>query len=204
MPYPKGHRERVRTDIVRAAMRRFNRCGYEAVSIDDVMADVGLTRGGFYSYFRTKAELYLEAVEFILIDHPARGWPDVDFDLTSDPARKIINAYLSEHHYDDVEASCPLVTQASDAGRGDPDVQMAYRRVLEEMASVFTRSLKDSKNADAGLAVAALCVGGLALARGVGNRALADRIRESSRRAALQLGGWSEPERDSGRAVKRA
>jgi TetR/AcrR family transcriptional regulator, transcriptional repressor for nem operon len=191
MPYPKGHKERVRNSILESARRLFNRRGYEAVSIDDVMENAGLTRGGFYSYFKSKGELYAEAVAYVLVSHPARNWPGIDFDLTSDPARKIVNAYLSDRHFDDVEASCPLVTQASDAARGDRQVQDAYRRVLEHMAAVFMRSTRErEKRTETGLAVAALCVGGLALARGVGDRNLADRIRKASRIAALELGNW--------------
>ena len=40
----------------------FNRHGFEQVSIDDIMQHVGLTRGGFYNHFKSKDELYAEAV----------------------------------------------------------------------------------------------------------------------------------------------
>ena len=205
MPYPKGHRERVRTRILGSARKLFNLYGFEAVSIDAVMEDAGLTRGGFYAHFRSKAQLYAEAVAFILEDqHPAHNWPGVDFDLSTDPARKIINAYLSRQHCDDIEGSCPLVTQASSAPRGDRDAREAYRRVLAAMTNIFTQSKAgEIDRSERGLAIAALCVGGLALARGVGDRELADRIREASRKAALELGGWdvSSPTRKSSQAA---
>src|SRR5260221_12490820 len=54
MPYRPEHRERTRMRIVRSAMILFNRHGFESVSIDDVMAHAGLTRGGFYPPFETK------------------------------------------------------------------------------------------------------------------------------------------------------
>jgi AcrR family transcriptional regulator len=40
--------------------------GFDTVSIDDVMADAGLTRGSFYRYFESKGDLYSEAVTQIL------------------------------------------------------------------------------------------------------------------------------------------
>jgi AcrR family transcriptional regulator len=49
MPYAAEHRDRMRRHIVRSARKRFHRCGFDAVSIEDIMADGGLTRGGFYS-----------------------------------------------------------------------------------------------------------------------------------------------------------
>jgi hypothetical protein len=36
MPYPAGHRERIRNKIVRSARRIFNQNGFENVSIDEV------------------------------------------------------------------------------------------------------------------------------------------------------------------------
>lgn len=45
MPYPAGHRDNTRTRIVHAARRLFNRNGFENVSIDQIMAAAGLTRG---------------------------------------------------------------------------------------------------------------------------------------------------------------
>jgi TetR/AcrR family transcriptional repressor of nem operon len=62
MPYPAGHRERMRKKIVESARRLFNRRGFENVSVDSIMAHAGLTRGGFYSYFDSKSDLYAEVL----------------------------------------------------------------------------------------------------------------------------------------------
>ena len=66
MSYPAEHRNLTKQKIVRSARRLFNRRGFDTVSIDDVMADAGLTRGSFYSYFESKGDLYAEAVTQIL------------------------------------------------------------------------------------------------------------------------------------------
>jgi TetR/AcrR family transcriptional repressor of nem operon len=44
---PNPNRKQVRQRIVQSAVQLFNRHGYTAVSIDDVMAGAGLTQGGF-------------------------------------------------------------------------------------------------------------------------------------------------------------
>ena len=65
MSYPAEHPEHRRLakqKIVRSARRLFNRRGFDIVSIDDVMADAGLTHGSFYSYLESKGDLYAEAV----------------------------------------------------------------------------------------------------------------------------------------------
>src|SRR5579864_9169289 len=54
--------EQVRDNILDSAQRLFNRHGFNAVSIDDVMGEAGLTRGSFYCYFSSKSDLYAQSV----------------------------------------------------------------------------------------------------------------------------------------------
>ncbi len=68
MPYPAGHRERVRKKIVDSARRLFNRRGFESVSISEIMADAKMTHGGFYSYFGSKSDLYAEVLSCFFTD----------------------------------------------------------------------------------------------------------------------------------------
>ena len=68
MPYPEGHRSEVKKKIVASARKLFNRHGFDRVSLDAIMADAGLTRGGFYSYFESKSELYAEVLGCFFTD----------------------------------------------------------------------------------------------------------------------------------------
>jgi hypothetical protein len=62
--------------ILESARRLFNNKGFSEVSIDEVMENAGLTRGGFYRHFRDKDELYAEAVRrFLCTDAPKPGNP---------------------------------------------------------------------------------------------------------------------------------
>ena len=82
MPYAPEHKEQTRARIVECARRMFNRNGFEAVSIDQIMASAGLTRGGFYHHFANKEELYSEAIAGF-----ARCSPSASF---AGPARQIV------------------------------------------------------------------------------------------------------------------
>ncbi|HEV2615357.1 MAG TPA: TetR/AcrR family transcriptional regulator, partial [Candidatus Acidoferrales bacterium] len=68
MPYPSGHGKIVRRKIVESARRLFNRYGFDAVSIAEIMEGAGLTHGGFYSYFRNKSALYREVLGCFFTD----------------------------------------------------------------------------------------------------------------------------------------
>jgi hypothetical protein len=55
--YDKEHKQATRQRIIDTAGRRFKRDGIDGSGIATLMADAGLTRGGFYSYFDSKSDL---------------------------------------------------------------------------------------------------------------------------------------------------
>jgi TetR/AcrR family transcriptional regulator, transcriptional repressor for nem operon len=195
MPYAAGHRERVRKKIVESARRLFNRSGFESVSVDSIMSHAGLTRGGFYSYFESKSELYAEVLGCFFTDPNWKSrWEGVDVDLSSaDAGPQIVRAYLSRQHFDDVENSCPMVALPSDVARGDKKVKAAFETVFQAMVAVLGRDVRNSgqPREDTAMAIAALCIGGMVVARSMNDRGLGDRLRDAATNAALNLGGWT-------------
>jgi TetR/AcrR family transcriptional regulator, transcriptional repressor for nem operon len=194
MPYPTGHREQVRKKIVDSARRLFNQNGFESVSVDSIMANAGLTRGGFYSYFDSKSDLYAEVMRCFFTDpHWEHKWEGVKFDPASDAGPQIVRAYLSSHHLDDVENSCPLVALPNDVARSDQTVKAAFETVFKAMVTLLGRDVKNSSQSreKTAMAIAALCIGGMVVARSMNDRALGDKLREAATNVALELGGWS-------------
>lgn len=198
MPYPPEHREQTRKNIVRIARKLFNRHGLNGVSIDDIMAEAGLTRGGFYSYFQSKAELYSEAVRLICTENPIETYEGVEVDIDSDEvAPQIVRSYLSRQHFEDIDGSCPMVALSSDISRAEMAVKEAYETVFKTMAAHFDQGLAHDRtpDGDRALAIAALCVGGMVIARSLEDRTLADKVRDAAMGAALELGGWRATQR---------
>jgi TetR/AcrR family transcriptional repressor of nem operon len=197
MPYPAGHRERVRQRIVDSARRLFNRSGFEGVSVDSIMAHAGLTRGGFYSYFDSKSDLYAEVLGCLFTDPNWKSrWEGVHVDLASKEAGpQIVRAYLSCQHFDDVENSCPMTALPGDVARSDETVKEAFERVFKAMVTVLGRGVRDRSRPreDTAMVIAALCIGGMVVARSMNDRGLADRLREAATNGALELGGWTMP-----------
>jgi TetR/AcrR family transcriptional regulator, transcriptional repressor for nem operon len=194
MPYAAGHRDETRRKIVDSARRLFNRHGFDNVSLDGIMAGAGLTRGGFYNYFESKSELYAEVLGCFFTDPEWKNsWEGVEVDLKSaDVAPQVIRAYLSRHHYEDVENSCPMVALPSDVSRRGHKAKRAFEAVFAGMVSVLERSqhkVAQDRHVIA-QAVAALCVGGMVVARAMENRSSADALRDACMGVALELGGW--------------
>ena len=74
MPYSPKHKRESREKILESARRLFNNKGFSEVSIDEIMENAGLTRGGFYRHFRDKDELYAEAVRRFLCTDAPKPW----------------------------------------------------------------------------------------------------------------------------------
>ncbi len=84
MPYPPAHRATVRAKIVQSARRLFNRHGFDNVTVTQIMAGAGLTHGGFYSYFKSKSDLYTEVLGCFFTDPNWKScWEGVEVDLSS-------------------------------------------------------------------------------------------------------------------------
>src|ERR1700748_43520 len=169
MPYPAGHRAEVKKKIVQSARRLFNRYGFESISVDQIISGAGLTRGGFYSYFESKSDLYAEVLGCFFTDPEWRNcWEGVEVDLASkEVGPQVVRAYLSRQHFEDVENSCPMVALPTDVSRSCENAKQAFETVFQAMVSVLERSAKEngrSRKATA-QATAALCVGGMVVAR---------------------------------------
>ena len=195
MPYPAGHRDKVRAKIVRSARKLFNQFGFDNVSLDRIMADAGLTRGGFYAYFKSKSELYAEVLQCFFTDPNWKNrWKGVKVDMRADDAgRQIVSAYLSRQHFEDVANSCPMIALPSDVARGGKSAKGAFQNVFRAMTDVLERNLA-SGGANVHVraqAIAALCVGGMVVARALEDHSLADELRQAAATVALELGGWS-------------
>lgn len=195
MPYTAEHKRQTRERIVECARQLFNRKGFVEVSIDEIMAEAGLTRGGFYNHFKTKEDLFVEIVEAYQRCNPADRWEGIELDFSlsgSALTEQMINAYLSREHLEDLEGHCPMIALPSDVARASPRVKAAYRKLLERMAGVFERGLSTMNGQttrERALALAALCVGGMVLARTLEDPEFADEIREATRTMALDMNG---------------
>ena len=105
MPQNPARTARTRAEILDHAARLFRLRGYAGTNIDDIMLAAGLTRGAFYAHFRSKDDLFAEAVRAghgLLRQAARRG---------SRP--RVLKAYLDK---DELAANAPACTLAALAG----------------------------------------------------------------------------------------
>ncbi|MDO3383338.1 TetR/AcrR family transcriptional regulator [Gilvimarinus algae] len=178
MGWKSEHKQQTKARILSAAGQLFTRLGYERVSIDDVMAAAGLTRGAFYAHFGSKSELYAEAIVTAairarnLLLEPLSESPSVD---------AIAARYLSPERARDGDARCPLAFLATDIHQRDDQVRDAYTRVLKGFARTLAGNTTAVELSPQTLRQLVLLVGGLALARAVNDPALSQCLLDACR-----------------------
>jgi TetR/AcrR family transcriptional regulator, transcriptional repressor for nem operon len=196
MPYSMEHKSETRQKILESARRLFNKKGYAVVSIDEIMENAGLTHGGFYRHFHDKAALYTEAVRWFLCPEAPKPWQRKSYDDAAEHkprGQRVVDAYFSRDHFNDRESCCPLITQTSDVARGSDTMKGAYREVVEKLVEIFQSDVDEPEKQERALAMVALCVGGVVVARCIDDPVLADGLRRAAHRHALRTGGWDSP-----------
>ena len=93
-----------RERVVEVAGRLFREHGFDGVGIDTVMAEAGLTHGGFYKSFASKDELIAEACR-IAAERSTEDWIRHAANSPS-PLRDLVTRYLSPSHCGDYGDGC--------------------------------------------------------------------------------------------------
>ena len=191
MPYTPEHKARTRARIVESARVMFNRHGFDQVSIDDIMREAGLTRGGFYHHFPSKDALYAEAVRSFTSCNPFAVQLSGSKAPPPEPralARTLVSLYLSDEVLAQVDQHCPLYALPSDVARAGHAPRAAYTTLVHNMKQVFQRALGTGADAKhKARLIVSLCVGGMVLARTTDDEKLRRALRASAKREALRL-----------------
>ncbi len=191
MPYAPDHKEKTRARIVDSARVLFNRHGFEAVSIDEVMKRAGLTRGGFYHHFSSKEALSAAAVSSFVSCNPfnERREQSPRKRTPRQLAALLVDTYLSDETLADVDKHCPLVALPSDVARAGLQPRAAYTQLVEGMLHIFRAAFPGSDRQAARKAqlMVNLCVGGMLIARTTDEPVLRKQLRATARSEALRL-----------------
>jgi TetR/AcrR family transcriptional repressor of nem operon len=186
--YEKGHKATTRSHIVETASAKFRREGYESVGIAGLMADAGLTHGGFYAHFGSKEHLMREAIVFAFDQRRA----SLEAALAkAEPGREleaVVTSYLSELHRDRPDLGCMVASLAPEVARLSLETRQVFTEKVLETAAVFARAIAegtDDERQAKGLAIFSSLIGALQIARTLPDRAASAAVLRSARELAL-------------------
>ena len=131
MRYSIEHKAQNHEKILSLAARSFREHGGDSSGIGTVMKKVGLTKGGFYRHFRSKDDLFVEAVARAL-DEMGRGVMEATRSVAEGQAlRVIIERYLSARHANSPGSGCVLSALGPELARKPLSVRKRIEALLE-------------------------------------------------------------------------
>ena len=201
MKITRAQSQENRARVVAAASALFRERGYDGVSVADLMDAAGLTHGGFYKHFGSKADLMVEAT--------AQGLAAKMAEYIGVDAAEFIERYLSRDHRDDRGSGCAMSALCGDAARQPAAVQATLAdgiaRMLAAMEHVAMAAGADRTEARAqAVSLFSQLLGTLVLSRACpDDSSLAGEILDLSRQqllVALGLAGGNTSGRPAGPA----
>jgi len=131
--YSTDHKEKTHAAIVDAAAERIRSGGFDALGVASIMAEAGLTHGGFYAHFPSRDALLAAAITR-LFDKACETVSRFEERHGEAALEKYVDFYLSPRHRDDMEHGCPIPSLAGDAQRAAPQVKAAFEAGLDKLA----------------------------------------------------------------------
>ncbi len=187
MRYEKGHKEITRQRIVETAATRFRKDGIESVGVADLMAEAGLTVGGFYSHFDSKEDLVRAAME----EAASRSEAKFERRINEGGLENWIRMYLSSGHRDHPEEGCTVAALATELSRHPQSTRTGFTetlsKLLKAIASHLPAPMSPAQKTKTALGLFAAMVGSVQMARAVTDPRLSEQILEAGISTALSL-----------------
>ena len=137
MRYSPEHKAQNHENILSLAARSFREHGAHSSGIGTVMKKAGLTKGGFYRHFKSKDDLFVEAVSRAL-DETGNGMVEVARSAPEGQAlRAMIERYLSVGHANSPGSGCVRATLGPELARKP----VAVRRRIEALLEAYRERL---------------------------------------------------------------
>ncbi|WP_409561287.1 TetR/AcrR family transcriptional regulator [Hyphomicrobium sp. B1] len=183
-----------REDVLNAASKLFLEYGIDGVSVPAVMAEAGLTHGGFYGHFDSKEALVAEACERAFKERRSiyDGIEQRNGADKKSARVEFIKRYTTKAHRDAIGLGCPAAAMCGDMARENPKGQIrtafaaGFNVMVERLTPLLSRKRKDKAAArEDALAQIAMLVGAVVLSRSTKGSPVSDEIMQAVRDALL-------------------
>lgn len=175
MPWDKTHKQHSKQRILDSAAFLFTHQGFNKVSINDVMQHAGMTRGAFYNHFKSKTDLYAQAVSIAAQSAHQHLIAQQGFELEC-----LVQGYLQQQFSD--QHLCPLAFLTNDIAHNDAAIHHSYTQTFKAfLNSLDTLGLSQDK----ALQAAVLLIGGVAIANSLDDETLQAKLIKTCQQAIL-------------------
>jgi len=185
MPYPEGHKIKVRGKIIESAAKAFRTNGIRDISVPVIMKGAGLTHGGFSSHFENKDQLITESCKYAVDDTIAILRQVAEETKSESKIHAVIDYYLSPTHRDNTEFGCIIPTLSGENPQLSQDVRHVFTLQLQRIIDFITQLANVNKSTAS--ALFSLMIGTIVLARSVSDSNMSDNILTSGRQHAKDV-----------------
>ncbi len=200
--YRDGHKQEARDAILKNAAERFRRDGIAAVGVRTLMADAGLTHGGFYSHFASRADLVAAAAEYAAESTLGYFGKVLDAAPADRKLETLIEAYLRPFHRKRMDLGCAAAALAPEIARESPPTRARFigqtARLVRLIADLLPQGGTPEDRDARARTVFATMMGVLQLMRVETNPDTVGRLMHEGREAALHLAmrSWATPSQE--------
>jgi TetR/AcrR family transcriptional repressor of nem operon len=181
MRYSDTHKEGTRKKVLKAAAAAVRAKGPDGVGVAEIMAEAGLTHGGFYAHFPNKEALVAAAITEAF-GQSSRRFERMTADLApSEALAAFVDTYVTREHRDHPERGCPIAALSTELPRQGPAVREAYERGVQGLIGRIARWLPDERRGQAASIVAEMA-GTVVLSRAISDADAAERLLADARR----------------------
>ena len=179
--YSPDHKENTRSLIVEKTAARIHAAGLEGVGVASIMADAGLTHGGFYAHFKSRDALLAAGIER-LFDASVAVIDRIEDKYGAGALDRYLDFYLSVRHRDDTIGGCPVPVLSAEVQRAAPEVKAAFDAGLNRLADRLAKLMR-AGGRKAALALLGEMAGVLNLSRAVSDAKASSEMLASKRKA---------------------
>lgn len=154
----------------------------------NLMSEIGLTHGGFYTHFKSKEALMSEAME-AAFGETMNAWHKVASAKKRIGFINLVDLYLGEKHLKDPGTGCAVPALGSEIARASTVVQDSVAKGINEMIEVLSKQIDDAspeRKKERAIATVACLVGAIVMARCVNDEQTAQSYLEATRNQLLE------------------
>lgn len=179
MRYGAEHKQETRMRLLKAAANSIRAEGPYKAGVSKIMAETGLTHGGFYAHFGSKDELITAAIGQMFDESRSRFVAKTQGRDPADALWSYVSFYLSSSHRDAFASGCPIAALLSDALRVSDAARESFSYGASRLKGQLADLLRRMGYADAEVQADSLLaemVGALMLARAEPGRNRSNKI----------------------------
>jgi TetR/AcrR family transcriptional regulator, transcriptional repressor for nem operon len=134
--------------LVEASVDLMRRQGFHATTVDDICSAAGVTKGGFFHYFKTKEEIAKAAIEWFG-ESKAREFREADFRKLSDPLERVYGrldyAKISAGGPTRLTKGCPIGMLAQELSLTHPELRDVCQNYFSRLGQDLALDLAEAK-----------------------------------------------------------